>query len=632
VRVLRDYFTNDVAEVWVDDAEGFQEALRYFKSTLPRFQKRLKLYVGDKSLFSAYRIEEQIEALDSAKVPLRSGGSVVIEATEAMVSIDVNSGRSNQSSDIEETALNTNMEAATEVARQLRLRNLGGLIVIDFIDMMAAKNRKQVEKTLADALKGDKARTTLGTISQFGLLELSRQRIDMELSRGVRYQCPSCGGTGHVPTVNSSANNVLRKVRELAASGKYTEIHGELPIDAANFLLNSKREALRDLEQEFEVHLHLEADPTLPAGHRITLHGSRGAGAEGEEEVVAAEAPRGERPLPAEGESEERSSRRRRRRRGRGRGGREEDVFHPTEPGAEPEGDYIAVDNREEEEEPWEMEDTREIAEPFEDEEEAPGALAAPVEEPPPARQRGRRPGRREGREDRPRREGREDRPRRGDRGGRPRDGERAAAGNGGGNRVEFSSVHIVTDPEALAKLPPPFVRSRPFAAVMGDVRPNQVVFDSSLLWQQPAGEAPVPAAPKEGGSRRKRGGRKSTGARQPSAGSGAAPAASGDQAAGQEPAVSASPAGKQAAAPTRNRRPPRGRGRGRGQPPAAALPQDEYGEVVGNLKPPPAPEPPEVNGNVKEPAPRPPARKARGRGRSRGGRPSAASAAGPSA
>ena len=295
VRVLRDYFTDDVQEVWVDDAEGFQEALRYFKATLPKYQKRLKLYVGDKSLFSAYRIQQQIEALDSARVPLKSGGSIIIASTEALVSIDVNSGRSNQAQDIEETALRTNLEAADEVARQLRLRNLGGLIVIDFIDMMQAKNRKQVEKSLATAMKGDKARTTLGTISQFGLLELSRQRIDMELSRGLRVQFPTCGGTGQIPTVNSSANNVLRKLRELAATGRYAEIHGEMPLDAANFILNEKREALRDLELEFEIAVKLEVDPDLPAGAPISLHGV-GSAAEAEEEDDEERSERGRSP------------------------------------------------------------------------------------------------------------------------------------------------------------------------------------------------------------------------------------------------------------------------------------------------------------------------------------------------
>ncbi|MCH9047114.1 MAG: Rne/Rng family ribonuclease, partial [SAR324 cluster bacterium] len=329
VRVLRDYFTTDVQEVWVDDAEGYQEALRYFKSTLPKYQKRLKLYVGDKSLFSAHRIEAQIEALDSSRVPLKSGGSLVIESTEALVSVDVNSGRSNQATDIEETALRTNLEAAEEIARQLRLRNLGGLIVADFIDMTQAKNRKQVEKAMKDALKGDKARTTVGTISQFGMLELSRQRIDMELSRGLRIQCPNCGGTGHIPTVKSSANNVLRNIRELAASGQYAEIHGELPLASANYLLNEKREALRDLELEFEVVLKLDANPNLPAGHPITLHGGK-AGAPDEAppedlpEAAVAEA-------SEEGGDEETPKRRRRR---RGRRGRRDETTVPFEQAA----------------------------------------------------------------------------------------------------------------------------------------------------------------------------------------------------------------------------------------------------------------------------------------------------------
>ena len=273
VRVLRDYFTADVEEVWVDSAEVFQQALDYVKSNMPKFQKRVKLYIGDRSLFSAYQIEGQLEALDSHRVSLNSGGSIVIEATEAMVAIDVNSGRSNQESDIEDTALRTNLEAASEVGRQLRLRNMGGLVVIDFIDMMQKKNQAKVEKAVADALKSDKARTTLGNISQFGMMELSRQRIDMELSRGLRVQCPSCGGTGQVPTVNANANNVLRKIREMAARGNYDEIHGELPLEYANFLLNQKRDSVTDLELEFGIKVHITANPELPPGHAVRLSG-----------------------------------------------------------------------------------------------------------------------------------------------------------------------------------------------------------------------------------------------------------------------------------------------------------------------------------------------------------------------
>ncbi|HUJ76291.1 MAG TPA: Rne/Rng family ribonuclease, partial [bacterium] len=279
VRVLRDYFTEEVEEVWVDNPDAYQEALLYIKANLPKFQKRLKLYVGDASLFAAHNVEEQLEALGSSRVPLKSGGSIVIESTEAMVTIDVNSGKSNQESDIEDTALRTNLEAAQEVARQLRLRNLGGLIVVDFIDMVSAKNRSKVVQAITEALKHDKARTTVGSISQFGLLELSRQRIDMELSLGLRTRCAVCNGTGFVPTLQAAANSLLRKIRGLAAEGRYAEIHADLPMELANYMLNSKRESLRDLELEFEIRIHLFGDPQLPGGTPIELRGKLPTGA-----------------------------------------------------------------------------------------------------------------------------------------------------------------------------------------------------------------------------------------------------------------------------------------------------------------------------------------------------------------
>lgn len=310
VRVLRDYFTDAVEDVWVDSPESYTEALQYFKAELPRFQKRLKLYVGDQTLFAFHDIERQIEALNSSRVQLKSGGSIIIESTEALVSIDVNSGRSTQGSDIEATALHTNLEAAEEICRQLRLRNLGGLVVIDFIDMMPKKNRDRVKEAVVDGLKNDKARCTVGEISQFGLLELSRQRIDMELSRGTRIQCDHCGGTGFVPTVNTSANNVLRKIRELAASGNHKEIHGDLPLEHANFLLNLRRESLRDLELEFGIHIHLFGDPEMPAGQPIQLSGTTEEGAKEEISNLIA----------SSGDEEDAGKKRRRRRRGRGRG------------------------------------------------------------------------------------------------------------------------------------------------------------------------------------------------------------------------------------------------------------------------------------------------------------------------
>lgn len=474
VRVLRDYFTPDVQEVWVDDAEGFQEALNYFKSTLPRYQKRLKLYVGDKSLFSAYHIEGQIEDLDSSRVPLPSGGSLVIESTEALVSVDVNSGRSNQESDIEDTALRTNLEATSEIARQLRLRNLGGLIVLDYIDMYQAKNRQKVEKALADALKDDKARTTLGTISQFGMLELSRQRIDMELSHGLRVQCPHCGGTGHIPTINTSANNVLRKLRELAAKGKYSEIHGELPLESANFLLNEKREALRDLELEFDVLLKLIVNPELAPGSPISLHGKT-AGDREEDIVEVAEVSESRVESRENGDSGGRKRRRRRRGKGPRENGDHEDHRAATEDRGDREDrggedDKAVEDSRQERESPPKES-------PAPDEEYSPVA-ASGKEEKPAGRER---PGRRS------------EKSARGSMvsSGRPGD-------NGSASQATFSSKHIVTDPEAVKKLPPRLTRSAPFASKSARMGNDIVLYDSGTALPGPSasGEAKAEPAP----------------------------------------------------------------------------------------------------------------------------------------
>ncbi|MCH8882829.1 MAG: Rne/Rng family ribonuclease [SAR324 cluster bacterium] len=333
VRVLRDYFSEQVKEVWVDSAEVYQTALEYFKRAMPKFQKRLKLYVGERSLFSLYEVEERIEALDSSKVSLKSGGSIVIESTEALVSIDVNSGRSNQESDIEETALRTNLEAADEIARQLRLRNLGGLIVIDFIDMVKKPNQRKVVQAVDQALKHDKARSTLGEISQFGMLELSRQRIDMELSRGLRVPCANCGGTGHVPTVQVSANNLLRKLREMAAQGSSAVISGILPLEHADFLLNERRESLTELEMEFGIRVHLRGDPNMPAAEPLRLVGEAGAEAAPEQESGGFPERASSESKPAEaGEGDPRKRRRRRR---RGRSGADAELETAGEPTAD---------------------------------------------------------------------------------------------------------------------------------------------------------------------------------------------------------------------------------------------------------------------------------------------------------
>ena len=248
-RMIRDYFTEDVGQVIIDDANAFQRTLEFFQANMPSQQNRLQLYLGEKTLFASYGIEAQVECLYRNQVPLPSGGSLVVVPTEALVAIDVNSGRSTKGKNIEETALGTNLEAAEEAARQLRLRNLGGLIVIDFIDMDLLKNRRAVEEKLADALKTDKARCTLGEISQFGLLELSRQRIAGSISR-------------NSPEL-TMANLILRKIQDLAFEQKVSEIFMKLPIKLATHLLNVKRRQLSQLEMDYELRVEIKPDPTL---------------------------------------------------------------------------------------------------------------------------------------------------------------------------------------------------------------------------------------------------------------------------------------------------------------------------------------------------------------------------------
>ena len=263
VRMLRDYYTDDIDDVIIDDPEAFQRALEFFQTNMPGKQKRLQLYLGERPLFSEHRIEDQIEWLNHPQVPLPSGGSLVIQPTEALVSIDVNSGKSNQEKNIEETALRSNMEAAEEVARQLRLRNLGGLIVIDFIDMNSSQNRQAVVQCLADSLANDKAKWTLGEISQFGLLEMSRQRIASSLSQSGKEVCPSCHGTGKVSSYQSLANKILRQMRDLVLNGRIQEVRLRLPLELADQILNQKRKQLHQLELEYSLRARITPDPSL---------------------------------------------------------------------------------------------------------------------------------------------------------------------------------------------------------------------------------------------------------------------------------------------------------------------------------------------------------------------------------
>ena len=249
VRMIRDYYHENISEVVIDEPVAFQRALEFFQAHMPKDQKKLQLYLGEKSLFSSYDIEGHIEVLHHEQVPLPSGGSLVIMPTEALVAIDVNSGRSTQERNIEATALRTNLEAAEEVAKQLRLRNLGGLIVVDFIDMDNSKNRLSVEKKIEEAMSADKAKTSFGEISKFGLLELSRQRISGSLSRN--------------SVVLTLVNRILRKIHDSAVEQKVLQIHIRLPLEIASHLLNVKRQRLTQMEMDYGIRISITPDTSL---------------------------------------------------------------------------------------------------------------------------------------------------------------------------------------------------------------------------------------------------------------------------------------------------------------------------------------------------------------------------------
>ncbi len=253
IRTIRDYFSDDIDEVLVDSKDAYREAKEFFRDTMPACEKRVKLHKEKRPIFSRFQLEEQIDQIYEKRVPLPSGGSIIIEPTEALVSIDVNSGKSSGERGIEDTAYKANMEAAEEVARQLRLRDLGGLIVIDFIDMRENKHNSEVEKTLKNALKMDKARVNVGRISQFGIMEMSRQRIAKTLNDAIHLECPHCEGRGKVKSVEAMAVSFLRKVHAAAAKGTVAEVRGGLPLEVAYYLLNRKKRELTQIENDYEI-------------------------------------------------------------------------------------------------------------------------------------------------------------------------------------------------------------------------------------------------------------------------------------------------------------------------------------------------------------------------------------------
>lgn len=257
IRSMRDYLRADIGEIIIDDPEIFDEAQRFISQVMPQYLRKLHRYDDEVPLFSRYQIESQIDSAFQREVTLPSGGSIVIDYTEALTSIDINSAKATKGADIEETALNTNLEAAEEVARQLRLRDLGGLFVIDFIDMTPSRNQRDVENRLKESMKEDRARVQIGRISRFGLLEMSRQRLRPSLGESTQQVCPRCDGHGSIRSVESLGLSILRLIEEEALKENTGRIHAQLPVEVASFLLNEKRQNVADIENRHHVTIAL---------------------------------------------------------------------------------------------------------------------------------------------------------------------------------------------------------------------------------------------------------------------------------------------------------------------------------------------------------------------------------------
>jgi len=343
LRNIRDYFTPDIDEIYVDNEEVFQRAREFLRDVMPEKEGVLRLYDGDQPIFSHFNVESQIETIYKRRVSLKSGGSIVIDGTEALTAIDVNSGRSIRGANQEDTAFRTNCEAATEIARQLRLRDLGGLVVIDFIDMRSPQHISEVEKTLRTAMHGDKARHEIGRISQFGLIEISRQRLRPAAAATSYTACPMCEGHGLVRTTESAALVALRKIHHRVAQGDVAALRVALPPEVAVYLLNQKREDLAQLERRYATRIQIALNEQLMP-HQSELEGR--ARVEGEVpeppqmrlggvapiEATAAPQANGEgEPVPATpaagataatpgGAEADKNGKRKRRRRGRRRG------------------------------------------------------------------------------------------------------------------------------------------------------------------------------------------------------------------------------------------------------------------------------------------------------------------------
>ncbi|KFZ38673.1 ribonuclease [Shewanella mangrovi] len=273
VRAIRDYLRRDVGEILIDHPRIFEDAKQHVGLVRPDFVERVKFYKAEVPLFTHYQIESQIESAFQREVRLPSGGSIVIDPTEALTSIDINSARATKGGDIEETALNTNLEAADEIARQLRLRDLGGLVVIDFIDMTPVRHQREVENRLRDAVRHDRARVQIGRISRFGLMEMSRQRLRPSLEESAAHICPRCHGQGTIRGTESLALSILRLMEEEAIKENTAQIEAIVPVDVAAFLLNEKRKAIRITEERHDVEVYVIPDPHMTTpDYRVVRH------------------------------------------------------------------------------------------------------------------------------------------------------------------------------------------------------------------------------------------------------------------------------------------------------------------------------------------------------------------------
>jgi ribonuclease E len=271
IRAIRDLFTTEVTEILIDNKAVYKDVKEFMRIISPKQTRIVKLHNSPKPIFTKYELENQISSIFENKVALPSGGHIVINPTEALVAIDVNSGRSTREGSIEKTAYSTNMEAAAEIARQLRLRDLGGLIVVDFIDMKERKHKQAVVKAMKDHTKLDKARIGVGTISKFGLLELSRQRITASIEYGSFIPCPYCNGKGLVASAERLALDFMRKLRSEILKNSTKHVRGIVPVNVADYLQNKKRRELLDVEMKQNLTITIEGDATLHPGESRIL-------------------------------------------------------------------------------------------------------------------------------------------------------------------------------------------------------------------------------------------------------------------------------------------------------------------------------------------------------------------------